>query len=317
MSNTYSRILVTGGAGFIGSHIVDQLLTENYEVTVLDNLESGRLKNITHNNERPEFTFTKGDIRDYELVRQLVKDVDVVFHQAALVGIPLSVKTPILTNDVNVLGTLNLLKASTDLNVQRFIHASSAAVYGDTPNPRKMEDMTLIPESPYGVSKIAAENYVDTFYKTYGLRTTSFRYFNVYGPRQRVDTSASYGGVINIFIERLLKNMPPLIHGDGEQTRDFVYIKDVVNANISAMNNTSAVGETFNIGTGTETSINTIAETLKQIMNKRELKNIHSDPRPNDIRQGHADITKARKILGYKPEYSLKDGLTDLVNWYK
>ena len=316
MMYAYSKILVTGGAGFIGSHLVDRLLNEGFEVTVMDNLDTGRLENIAHHQDKEEFHFIKGDIRDFNLVKETMKDIDAVFHEAALASVTLSVQNPIFTNDVNVTGTLNLLKASSDLHVKRFIHASSAAIYGDTPSPQKTEDMTPNPTSPYGVSKLAAENYVKLFHKVYGLETVSLRYFNVYGPRQRFDIQSAYGGAITIFTNRLLKNMPPIIYGDGEQTRDFVYIQDVVEANILALNTKNGVREVFNIGTGTKISVNQVAEVLKDIMNRKHLKNIYTDPRPTDIRHGYADISKAKKILGYNTKFSIKEGLIELVNWY-
>jgi nucleoside-diphosphate-sugar epimerase len=316
MTQHYSRILITGGAGFIGSHLASRLLNEGLEVTVIDNLDTGRLDNLSHHKDREEFHFIKGDIRDHNLVKETMKDIDAIFHEAALASVTLSVKNPLLTNDINVTGTLNLLKASSDLNVQRFIYASSAAVYGDTPSPQKREDMTPNPTSPYGVSKLAAENYVKLFHKVYGLETVSLRYFNVYGPRQRFDIQCAYGGAITIFTNRLLKNMPPIIYGDGEQTRDFIYIQDVIEANTLALKNKNAAGEAFNIGTGTNISVNQVANTLKEIMNKETLKTIHTDPRPTDIRHGYADINKAKKVLGFHPKISLKKGLAKLVDWY-
>jgi len=315
MSNCH-KILVTGGAGFIGSHIVDRLLKMGFEVTVIDNLDTGRLENVVNHQDREDFHFIRGDIRDFHLVKETMKNIDVVFHEAALASVTLSVKDPILTNDINVTGTLNILKASSDLHVKRFIYASSAAVYGDTSSPKKRESMTPNPTSPYGVSKLAAENYVKLFHKLYGLETVSLRYFNVYGPRQRFDIQSAYGGAITIFTNRLLKNMPPIIHGDGEQTRDFVYIQDVVEANILALKTKNAAGEVFNIGTGTNVSVNQVANTLKEIINRKDLKNIHADPRPTDIRHGYADINKAERILGFHPKVPLKKGLTKLVNWY-
>ena len=316
MTCAYSKILVTGGAGFVGSHLVDRLLNEGFEVTVIDNLDTGRLENIAHHQDREEFHFVKGDIRDFNLVKQTMKDMDAVFHEAALASVTLSVQYPILSNDINVAGTLNLLKASSDLHVKRFIYASSAAVYGNTPSPQKREDMTPNPTSPYGASKLAAENYVKLFHKLYGLETVSLRYFNVYGPRQRFDIQSAYGGAITIFTNRLLKNMPPIIYGDGKQTRDFVYIQDIIDANMLALKSKDAAGETFNIGTGTKVSVNEVAEALKDIMNKKDLKNTHAGSRPTDIRHGYADITKAKRILGFHPKVPLKEGLIKLVNWY-
>jgi UDP-glucose 4-epimerase len=316
MAKDYSKILVTGGAGFIGSHLVDRLLNEGFEVTVIDNLDTGRLEKIAHHQGRKDFHFIKGDIRDSKLLIETMKDIDVVFHEAALASVTLSVQNPILTNDINVTGTLNLLKLSSDVGIKRFIYASSAAVYGDTASPQKREDMTPNPTSPYGVSKLAAENYVKLFYKVYGLETVSLRCFNVYGPRQRFDIQCAYGGAITIFLNRLLSNMSPIIFGDGEQTRDFVYIQDVIEANMLALNTKNAAGEAFNIATGTNVSINQVAELLKETLNKKDIKNIYANPRPTDIRHGYADTSKAKKILGYTPKYSLKEGLTELVNWY-
>lgn len=312
MSRDFSRILVTGGAGFIGSHIVDRLLSEGFEVTVIDNLDTGRLENLPHKQNKG-FNFIEGDIRDSNLVKKTMKNIDAIFHEAAMASVTLSVKNPILTNDINVTGTLNLLKASADLHVKRFVYASSAAVYGDTLPIKKKENMTPNPTSPYGVSKLAAENYIKAFHKVYGLKTVSLRYFNVYGTRQRFDIENAYGGVITIFVNRLLRNMPPIIYGDGEQTRDFVYIKDVVDANILAMTNNNAVGEIFNIGTGTKVSVNQIAATFKEILKKKNLKNLHKDPRPTDIRHGYADISKAKKVLGFNPKFSIQKGLDDFM----
>jgi nucleoside-diphosphate-sugar epimerase len=315
MARRFSKALVTGGAGFIGSHITDRLLNEGFNVTVIDNLETGSLEKIASHQNKKEFRFIKGDIRDFNMVKETMKDVDVVFHEAALASVTVSVKDPILTNEINVTGTLNLLKASSDFGVKRFVYASSAAVYGDTPSPQKREDMTLNPRSPYGISKLAAENYVKIFYKLYGLETVSLRYFNVYGPRQRFDLECAYGGVITIFTNRVLRNMPPIVFGDGEQTRDFVYIEDVVEANMLALKSKNAAGEAFNIGTGLSTSVNQVAEALKEITGKNDLKNIYASPRPADGRHGYADISKAQSILEFHPKVSIKKGLTGLVDW--
>jgi UDP-glucose 4-epimerase len=316
MTCNYSKILVTGGAGFIGSHIVDRLLKEGFEVTVIDNLDTGRLENIANHQNKKEFNFIKGDIRDFNLVKETMQNMDAVFHEAALASVTLSVEKPLLTNDINVTGTLNVLKAASDLHVKRLIFASSAAVYGNAVSPIKREDMATNPTSPYGVSKLAAEVYVRLFCKVYGLETVALRYFNVYGPKQRFDIQCAYGGAITIFTNRLLRNKSPIIYGDGEQTRDFVYIQDVVEANMLALKSRDAAGEVFNVGTGTNVSVNQVANTLKEIMDRKDLETIYADSRPTDIRHGYADITKAQKILGYNPRFSFKEGLTELVNWY-
>lgn len=312
----YSRILVTGGAGFIGSHLVDRLLTEGYEVTVLDNLSSGHLKNIAHERKKT-FHFIKGDIRNSYVVKNALKDVDAVFHEAAFVSITQSVKKPIVNNAVNVAGTLNMLRASLRLGVKRFVFASSAAVYGKTRTPVQREDMMASPESPYAASKLAAENYVRLYCKIYGLETVSLRFFNVYGPRQRFDIDCAYGGVIPIFLGRVLKDLPPLIFGDGRQTRDFVYIKDVVESKMLALSSKRATGEVINIGTGIGVSVNHIATSLKRLVHKENLRNLHSDTRPGEIRHSRADINKAKRILGYTPTFSLEQGLGELVEWFK
>lgn len=316
MTRSYSRILVTGGAGFIGSHIVDRLLSEGFEVTVIDNLDAGCLKNLEHNQNRAEFHFVKGDIRDWDLVKKAMKDIDAVFHEAALVSVVLSVQNPVVTNEINVSGTLNLLKAASDFGVERFIYASSAAVYGEIPKPREKEELIPNPTSPYGVSKFAAEKYTRLFYKVYGLKTVSLRYFNVFGPRQSFDILSQYGGVITTFLNRLLENKSPIIYGDGEQTRDFVYVQDIVEANMLALHNKNAFGELFNIGSGKSISVNQVTETLKALTNKKTLKNTYTDPKPGDIRHSCADISKAQKVLGYNPKFSFEEGLIELIKWH-
>jgi len=317
MNRSISKILVTGGAGFIGSHIVDRLLRQDFGVVVIDNLTAGSIKNIAHREEKGKFHFIKGDILDFPTVKRTVKEIDAVFHEAALASVTHSIENPILANEVNVKGTLNLLKASSDLGVKRFIHASTAAIYGDTETSPKKENMSANPNSPYGVSKLAAENYVRTFHELYGLETVSLRYFNVYGPRQNFDINCAYGGVITIFLNRLLRNMPPIIFGDGEQTRDFIFVEDVVEANMLALDSRNAGGSAFNIGTGIGVSVNQIADLLKELLNKKNLKNIYKEPRPVESRYSYADIRKAERTLGFHPKFDIKKGLAELIAWCK
>jgi nucleoside-diphosphate-sugar epimerase len=316
MNKTCGNVLVTGGAGFIGSHLVDRLLGEGFEVTVIDNFSKGYMENISSYIGRKDFHLVKGDIRDFNLIRATIKGIDAVFHEAAFVSVVLSIEDPILVNDVNLTSTLNLLKASVDSNVKRFVFASSAAVYGETKSPLMDEAMVPAPTSPYGVAKLAAETYARAFYKTYGLETVALRYFNVYGPRQSFDIQSGYGGVITLFLNKLLRNIEPLIYGDGEQTRDFVYVQDVVEANMLALNTKNAAGEYFNIGSSSKTTVNQVAQTLKTLLNRKDIKNLYSEPRPGEVKHGYADISKARKLLDYNPRFSFEQGITDLVTWY-
>jgi len=309
----FCEILVTGGAGFIGSDIVDRLLDEGFKVRVLDNLSTGEKKNLAQHQNKKSFQFIEGDIRNFDLVKKTVKGVDAVFHEAALVSVTRSVENPLLSNEINVTGTVNLLKACVDAHIKRFIYASSCAVYGDTETLPNHENLLPKPLSPYAVEKLAAEKYAKVFHDVYCLETVSLRYFNVYGPRQK---HGPYSGVISIFINRLLKNKPPIICGDGEQTRDFINVKDVVEANMLALSKRKAVGEVFNISTGEVTTINKLAETIQKIMDKTSLKPVHAEPRPGDIKHSYGDITKARRNLEYEPKVQLEKGLSELVKWY-
>lgn len=314
MAQLNSRILVAGGAGFIGSHIVDKLLEAGAEVTVLDNLYTGRPENIEHHKQNKNFHLVKGDIRNLKLVKSLLQNADAVFNDAAVVSVPRSVKDPLLANDVNVKGALNLLKASLDRGVKRFVQASSASVYGDTETLPLREDMPSKPISPYAVSELAAENYAKVFHSVYGLPTVRLRYFNVYGPRQ---TYSAYSGVTTIFVNQLLRNQRPTINGDGEQTRDFVFVEDVVQANMLALTKKNAVGEVFNVATGEAITVNKLVKALAEIMDKTELKLIHGKPISGDIRHSYASIEKARRTLGYEPRFPLEKGIKKLVEWYK
>jgi len=308
-----SEILVTGGAGFIGSHIVDQLLEEGYKVRVLDNLSTGEKKNLAQHKNKKSFQFIEGDIRNFDLVKKAVEGVDAVIHEAALVSVTRSVEDPLLSNEVNVTGTVNLLKACIDTNVKRFVLASSCAVYGDSKILPSHENLVPKPLAPYAADKLAAENYAKVFHEVYGLETVSLRYFNVYGPRQKY---GPYSGVISIFINCLLENEAPIVFGDGKQTRDFINVKDVVKANMLALSKQKAAGEVFNICTGEATTLNKLAETIQKIMNKTDLKPVHFEPRPGDIKHSYGDINKAKRNLEYTPKVQLEEGLTEIVKWY-
>jgi len=304
----YSRVLVTGGAGFIGSHVVDRLLTEDLDVIVLDNLQGGREENINSHIGEDGFRFVRGDVRDVTLVRELVKNVDAVVHHAALISVPKSIMNPVLTDDVNVRGTLNLLKASADSNVKRFVYASSCAVYGETEGLPLKEDERLRPLSPYGVSKLAAEQYMRVFYEIFGLETICLRYFNAYGPRQ---VQSECSGVITHFLKNLRENRSLMIFGDGKQTRDFVHVRDIVEANVLTLERNDIAGETFNIATGVPTTINKLAKILIEVTRKN-VKLVHSELRKGDIKHSYADVSKAKKKLQYTPKISLKEGLENL-----
>lgn len=317
MTQKYSRILVTGGAGFIGSHIVDHLLERGFEVTVIDDLRSGKMENIAHHQKRKDFHFVRGDIRDVQTVNEVMKDTDAVFHEAAFVSVPESVKEPVLTNDLNVTATLNLLKTASDCGVKRFVFASSAAVYGGTSSPKKREDAVSYPGSPYAISKLIGEYYARSFYDFHGLETVSLRYFNVYGSRQACNLEGQYGGVILLFLNRLLNNLGPIVYDDGEQTRDFVCVKDVVKANMLAMTCKGAAGESFNVASGTPITINKLSEILKEIVDKKNIKNIYTDPRLGDVKHSYADITKAKRILNYSAGCSLEEELGEVVDSYR
>jgi UDP-glucose 4-epimerase len=308
---SYLRILVTGGAGFIGSHLVDRLIKEGHEIVVLDNFFSGKSKNIKHHLNSRRFYAVKGDVRNPEDVKGATRNVDAVFHLAAIVSVPLSIEKPLLVNDVNARGTLNLLEASLKAHVERFIYASSCAVYGEVNSLPINERHPTSPTSPYAASKLAAEYYCKVFYENNRLNTLCLRYFNVYGPRQMKN---SYSGVITQFIARLKKRKPPIIYGDGQQTRDFVHVKDIIEANMLALNCQHEFGEVINVGTGKPTTINQLAEVLLELSGRSDLKPKYAPPRKGDIRDSCADIGKAKRVLGYEPKVTLKKGLRTLLS---
>lgn len=307
-----NKYLVTGGAGFIGSHIAAELVKKGHQVRIFDNFSTGKRENIS--SFLDDIELVEDDLREYKACRKAVEDVDFVLHQAALTSVPHSIEDPLLTNEINITGTLNLLLASRDAKVQRLVFASSAAIYGDDPSLPKVEKMEGLPISPYALSKRVGEMYCRVFSQLYGLSTVCLRYFNIFGPRQ--DPHSQYASVIPNFIGKMLKEEKPLVFGDGEQSRDFLYVSNVVDANILASNASEVSGEVFNIAGGEETTINSLVKELNRILNKK-IEPAHDDPRHGDIKHSVADISKARKMLKYEPTLSFSDGLKETVRWYR
>ncbi len=303
--------LVTGGAGFIGSHLVEELLERGYKVRVLDNLSTGREENISK--YLADIEFIKGDIRDTDKVAKAVKGVNVILHQAALPSVPRSVKDPIASNDVNINGTLNLLWAAKNEGIERFVAASSSSVYGDNPELPKHEKQIPNPISPYAVTKITLEYYLKVFYEIYGLQTYALRYFNVFGPRQ--DPNSQYSAVIPKFITAMARNESPVIYGDGEQSRDFTFIKNVVNANILAATKGSQFGKAMNIAGNSRINLNELISEINLLLN-RNIKPNYTEPRQGDILHSFASVSYAEELIGYRPEYDFKTGLKITSDWY-
>ena len=306
------RIVVTGAAGFIGSNLTDSLLEQGAEVVGIDNLFNGKMENLDEAFKYDNFKFHKGDIRDLNFLLDVFKDVDIVYHEAAFTSVPQSVKMPENCNDVNVNGILNVLNAARRLDVEKIIYASSSSVYGDTPTLPKREDMRRLPISPYGVAKLACEAYMQVYNQVYGLNTISLRYFNVFGPRQK---DSNYSGVIAIWLGRILRNEDLIINGNGKNSRDFTYIKDVIQANLLAANN-DVSGEIFNIGAGSPISLTELAKLILKIANKENLKILYAETRPGDILHSYADISKAKRVLKFEPKYNQEHGLKEYFKWY-
>ncbi|WP_321507946.1 SDR family oxidoreductase [uncultured Methanoregula sp.] len=306
------KYIVTGGAGFIGSHIVEELANRQHEVIILDNLFSGKQENIEQFLSCPGVTFVKGSITNPRLLKETFAGADGVFHLGAIASVPRSVADPTETHDVNLTGTLNVLIAARDCNVKKVIFSSTAAIYGNNPALPKSESMIPETQSPYAVTKIAGEQYGAIFSHLYGVKTVSLRYFNVFGPRQ--DPTSPYSGVISRFIKNILTRQPLEIYGDGKQTRDFVFVKDVVRANLLAIES-SAEGS-FNIACGKRIDLTELAAIVMEITGIT-VPIIFKPPREGDIRDSLADITRARYAFGYEPEYTVKSGLEKTVAWYK
>lgn len=306
------RYLVTGGAGFIGSNTVDELVKRGHSVVVLDNLSTGKEENFA--GVRGKVEFVRGSITDLSLVSTVCRGVDYVIHLAARTSVPRSVKDPLETNIVNVQGSLNVLVAARDAKVKRVVFACSSSVYGETPTLPKREDMLPAPISPYGVSKLTGELYGQVFLRNYGLEFVSMRYFNVFGPRQ--DPGSPYSGVLSLFNAAILEGKQPTIYGDGEQSRDFTYVANVVEANLLACEAQGAAGMAFNIGTGNRYTLNQTLQLLGKISGK-PAKATYASPREGDIRDSQADIALARQKLGYDPRVGFEEGLKRTWEWFR
>jgi nucleoside-diphosphate-sugar epimerase len=303
--------LVTGGAGFIGSHLVEALVRDGERVRVADNLSTGKRDNLAHVGD---IELLVGDLADIEFARRAVAGVDYVLHQAAIPSVPRSVSDPVTSNRSNVDATLNVLVAARDAGVKRVVYAGSSSAYGNTETLPKREDMPTSPLSPYALQKLVGEQYAQLFTALYGLETVTTRYFNVFGPRQ--DPSSPYSGVISLFISALVQGRPPTIHGDGEQTRDFTYVANVVDGVLRACHAEGAGGGVFNVATGGRISLNDLFRTLQGITGA-EVEPIYGPPRAGDVRDSQADITRARRVLGFDPTVGLEDGLRRTAEWYR
>jgi nucleoside-diphosphate-sugar epimerase len=308
-----TRVLVTGGGGFIGGHLVEGLLKRGFSVRVLDNFATGRRQNLEA--VRDDIELIEGDIQSYERVHNAVRGCELVFHEAALPSVPRSIQDPLTSTSVNVTGTLNVLLASRDEGVRRVVYASSSSVYGANPELPKRETMNTLPMAPYAVSKLAAEGFCRSFHNVYGLDTVALRYFNVFGPRQ--DPTSQYSAVIPNFITALLAGRSPVVHGDGEQSRDFTFITNVVEANLcAALAGDDAAGETFNIACGERISLNGILDHLRASLGV-DIEATYVDPRPGDVPHSQADIGKASQLLGYEPSVWTPEGLDRAIEHYR
>ena len=301
--------LVTGGAGFIGSHVATELVRRGHQVRVLDNLVTGKRRNLDH---LSGIDFIEGDVADLAACQRAVRGVDYVLHQAAIPSVPRSVKDPVSSNRANIDGSLNVLVAARDAGVRRLVYAGSSSAYGDTPTLPKREDMATRPLSPYALQKLVAEQYCQMFTTLYGFETVTIRYFNVFGPRQ--DPGSPYSGVISLFATALLAGRQPIIYGDGAQTRDFTYVSNVVDGVLRACGAPDAAGHVINVATGGRISLNELLQTMNRILGS-DIHAIYMDVRAGDVRDSQADITKARELLGYVPLVGLEEGLAATIAW--
>jgi nucleoside-diphosphate-sugar epimerase len=306
-----SQYLVTGGAGFIGSHLAEELTRRGHTVRVADSLVTGKRANLDH---VKGVEFLEGDLADLPFAHRAVAGVDYVLHQAAIPSVPRSVKDPVASHRANVDATLNVLVAARDARVKRLVFAGSSSAYGNTATLPKREDMPTSPLSPYALQKVVGEQYLQLFTRLYGLETVSIRYFNVFGPRQ--DPTSPYSGVISVFATALLENRPPTIYGDGEQTRDFTYVANVVDGVLRACEAPGASGEVINVATGGRISLNQLFSTMRDVVGGNVEPN-YGDIRSGDVRDSQADISKAQRLLGYQPIVSFEDGLKRTIEWYR
>jgi len=303
--------LVTGGAGFIGSHLAEELVRRGERVRVADNLSTGKRENLDH---VPGVEFLEGDLADADFATQAAAGVDYVLHQAAIPSVPRSVSDPITSNRANIDATLNVLVAARDAGVRRVVYAASSSAYGDTPTLPKHEEMPTAPLSPYALQKLVGEQYLAMFHRLYGLETVSIRYFNVFGPRQ--DPSSPYSGVISLFIRALSEGHAPTIYGDGEQTRDFTYVANVVDGVLRACHAPGVAGSVINVATGGRISLNLLLNTLRALMGS-DVKARYAESRAGDVRDSQADISRARRLLNYEPAVSFEEGLDRTVAWFR
>ncbi len=308
-----SKVLVTGGAGFIGSNLAEELVRQGARVTIIDNFATGFRENLEE--IQGDFEFIEGDINDSEIVAKALEGVEVVFHEAALPSVPRSVENPVETHRVCVDGTFNLLMAAKDAGVKRFVYAASSSAYGDQPTLPKVETMRPDPLSPYAAAKLTGELYCRAFNNVYGLESYSLRYFNVFGPRQNPESM--YSGVISRFIDALMSGEEPVIFGDGEQSRDFTYIANVVNANIMAAQAVTGMGETMNVANGDRITLNELLEILQKITNTGNIAARYEQARAGDVKHSQADNRRAVECLDYKELVGLEEGLKRTIDWWK
>lgn len=315
------KILVTGGAGFIGSNLCEHLLSENYEVVCLDNFSTGHRHNLTVCLANPAFSLIEGDIRNFDDCAKAVRGADYVLHEAALGSVPRSINDPVTTNAVNIGGFLNMLIAARDAGVKRFVYAASSSTYGDSKSLPKVEEVIGKPLSPYAITKYVDELYADICSRLYGIETVGLRYFNVFGRKQ--DPDGAYAAVIPLFVKKLIRHESPVINGDGEYSRDFTYIDNVIQMNMLAMTtrDKAAVNTVYNTAFGERTTLNQLTDYLKEFLSRydpaiAEIEVVHGANRPGDIPHSLACIEKARKNLGYDPKYNMRQGLEEAVEWY-